>query len=163
MKTRPDQIRAIAAAARIRALITSDPHDMVETIRVAAAVGLRVQFCTLSKTPEDRDISSFIHEGRIYVAADQNPIDQRFAIAREIGRHVLHPEKVADPRYDAVSSRHRDHRDPDSIEAEVFACHLLAPEAAIRKWSRTPLRHALQSLSTILAVPADMLIMRLDA
>lgn len=157
MRTRPEHRAAIAAAARVRAMLTDDPHVMVETIRVAAAVGLKVQFCTLPETPEDRDISSFLHKGCIYVVTDQHPIDQRFAIAREIGRHVLHGDRIGTKDYDAVSSRHRDHRDPDWMEAEVFATHLLAPDAAIRKWTRAPLRAGIHSLSRILAVPADML------
>jgi Zn-dependent peptidase ImmA (M78 family) len=158
---RPDQRAAITAARRIRALITDDPDRMIETIRIAAAVGLKVVFCAMQATAEDRDVSSFLHRGCIYVVDDQHPVDQRFAIAREIGRHVLHADRIGTKGYDAVSSRHRDHRDADTMEAEVFATHLLAPDAAIRKWTRRPLRDGIASLSVILAVPADMLVARL--
>lgn len=161
MTGRPDQRAAIAAARRIRALITDDPDRMIETIRIAAAVGLKVVFCALQATAEDRDVSSFLHRGCIYVVDDQHPVDQRFAVAREIGRHVLHADRIGTKGYDAVSSRHRDHRDADTMEAEVFATHLLAPDAAIRKWTRRPLRDGIASLSVILAVPADMLVARL--
>ncbi len=154
---------AIAAAARIRAMMTEDPYEMIDAVRVAEALGLRVQFCTLPDTPGDRDVSSFLHHGCIYVIADQRGVDQRLAIGREIGRHVLHADRIGTKGYNGVSSRRRDHHDTDRVEADLFASHLLTTDSAIRRWTRLPLRYGIHSLSRIVGIPVNVLRSRTDA
>lgn len=149
-------------------LVDDGTYGLVNVQTALETVGLRSRFVGFKPEVAGKSdhlrISSFLTTGdrTIHVVADQPAPEQRLAIARELGRWVLHRERLDDPRYRAVSMRIGWDADADQREAEIFACELLAPEAHIRRWRRSiPITYA--SLGQIFGLPAQTMRTRLAA
>lgn len=160
--------RAIAEAARVLDLVDIDDHRIVDERRAAGMLGLTIRFGRmpddLMAIPSHARISSFVQPrtATAHIIVQQEPAAMRFAIARELGRWVLHRGRLDVPGYDKVSVRSGFEMSPEQMEAEVFASHLLAPEHRMRRWRRRGVVGPAR-LGRILGVPPTIVQRRIAA
>ena len=159
--------RAKREAARVLDLIDDGLQAIVDVRAALPGIGANLRFVTLPQKmlddPRLATISSFItlRDRTIHVSVAQTPEEMRYAIAREIGRFVLHAERMAKPGYDAASKRLGVPRDSDQEEAEVFARHLLATQSKIDGYRHGEGRTS-AVIARMLAIPACIAHARLN-
>lgn len=120
----PHKARRIADVLRKELKIKKPP---VVAIQVANALGLHVEMIRLKDRSEDV-VAFYDHDHQTIFVNERAPIQLiNFAVAREIGHHLMHPEYIKKGAYRIpVHTDFYRNDDPYIMEATAFASCLLA-------------------------------------
>lgn len=120
----PCKARKIAEVLRKELKLKKPP---IVSIQIANTLGLNVEFVTL--TEKYQDVAAFYDSAAktIYVNKMAPPQLYNFAVAREIGHYLMHPDYITrDTHRIPVHTDFYRCDDPYIVEATIFASALLA-------------------------------------